>query len=154
MNESLDDEIHAAYAGSSTASSSIVAELRRRESSSQRDDVEAISVADPFRPRLLDEDLADIKPDNPEDVSFQVEVILMPFGVAGPAPHVVDSLGPTRADSASIEDVLRFCDAPPSLEFRVPLASERPQTTLEGFICVYEMFLLNAAYLFRFRGSF
>ena len=90
------------------------------------DDVEAISVADPFRPRLLDEDLADIKPDGPEDVSFQVEVILMPFGVAGPVPHVVDSLGPTRADSASIEDVLRFCDAPPSLEFRVPLASERP----------------------------
>ena len=64
----------------------------------------------------------------------------MPFGVPGPAPHVIDSLGSTRADCASIDDALLFRNAPSSLETRVPLISERPWTTPEGFICVYEKF--------------
>ena len=86
-----------------------------------------------------------------EDPSL-TEDVPMPFRVPRPAPHVIDSLGSTRADCASIDDALLFCNAPSSLETRVPLISERPWTTPEGFICVYEKFFTECSLFFPMSG--
>ena len=154
LNESLDDETRADCAGSSTVGSSAVVELRRRESSSQRDDVGALNTFDPFRPRLLDEDLATVKSDDLEEVASYIEGVPLPFGVVGPAPHVVDRLGPTRANRyrSSVDDALSFCGAPSTLETQIPFSSERQWTTPEGFICVYEKFFTECRLFFPIPG--
>ena len=150
LNESLDDDARAASTGSSIASSLLAtAELRWRESLSQRD---ALAIVDPFRPRLIDKDLDDIKMDELVEDPSLTEDVPMPFRVPRPAPHVIDSLGSTRADCASIDDALLFCNAPSSLETRVPLISERPWTTPEGFICVYEKFFTECSLFFPMSG--
>ncbi|XP_020870488.1 meiosis-specific protein ASY2-like [Arabidopsis lyrata subsp. lyrata] len=112
------------------------AELKRRESSSQRDLVGATSIV-PFVPRLIDEDIGDIKFDEPE---VEIGYADMPFGVPRPTPYHVDFLGPSQTSVETLAYTLHYCDAPSSIEVRVPTLSERPWSAPDGFLCVYESF--------------
>ncbi|KAG7542901.1 hypothetical protein ISN45_Aa07g028410 [Arabidopsis thaliana x Arabidopsis arenosa] len=134
---------------SSDAGSSILAtELQRRESSSQRDLVGATSIV-PFIPCLQDEDIGDVKFDDPE---VEPELAEMPFGVPGPSPYHVDFLGPTRTRVETLAYTLHYCDAPSSIEARVPTPSEGPWSAPAGFLCVYESFFTECDLTFPIPG--
>ncbi|KAG7584963.1 hypothetical protein ISN45_Aa02g003470 [Arabidopsis thaliana x Arabidopsis arenosa] len=124
------------------------AELKRRESSSQRDLVGATSIV-PFVPRLIDEDIGDLKFDEPE---VEIEHADMPFGVPGPTPYHVDFLGPSRTSVETLAYTLHYCDAPSSIEARVPTLSERPWFAPAGFLCVYESFFTECDLTFPIPG--
>ncbi|KAG7567724.1 hypothetical protein ISN45_Aa04g005730 [Arabidopsis thaliana x Arabidopsis arenosa] len=134
---------------SSDAGSSIPAiELQRRESPSQRDLVGATSIV-PFIPSLRDEDIGDVKFDDPE---VEPELAEMPFGVPGPSPYHADFLGPTRTRIETLAYTLHYCNAPPSIEARVPTLSERPWSAPAGFFCVYESFFTECDLTFPIPG--
>ncbi|KAG7537298.1 hypothetical protein ISN44_As13g012050 [Arabidopsis suecica] len=97
LAESLDDESRGDPTSplSSTADSRAAAsELRRRESSSQGDTIGTSLIrTEVVIPRLIDEDVGEVKPDE-LDLIDEPEPIH--YGVAGPAPYVLDYFGPTR----------------------------------------------------------
>ena len=131
---------------SSTAgSSAAVDELRRRDSLSCCDPLGSGSaLSGSFIPRLGDEELDDVKTDE----STSDETVPGPYGVAGPSADVVDYFGPTRTSSKSLANALRSCSAPPSISVRIPSMDERPWTTPEGYICVYESFFTDCGLVF------
>ncbi|KAG7552775.1 hypothetical protein ISN45_Aa06g033620 [Arabidopsis thaliana x Arabidopsis arenosa] len=153
---SLDDDLESnssprrrSSSRSSDAGSSVsVTELRRRESYSQRDLVGATSIV-PFVPRLIDEDIGDVKLDEPE---VEIEHADMPFGVPGPTPYHVDFLGPTWTSVETLAYTLRYCNASSSIEARVPTPSERPWSAPAGFLCVYESFFTECGLTFPIPG--
>ncbi|XP_020881843.1 meiosis-specific protein ASY2-like [Arabidopsis lyrata subsp. lyrata] len=134
---------------SSDAGSSILAaELQRRDSPSQRDLVGATSIV-PFVPSLRDEDIGDVKFD---DLEAEPELVEMPFGVPGPSPYHVDFLGPTRTSFETLAYTLHYCDAPSSIETRIPALSEQPWSAPAGFLCVYESFFTECDLTFPIPG--
>ncbi|KAG7556296.1 hypothetical protein ISN44_As11g023450 [Arabidopsis suecica] len=149
LAESLDDETRGDPISpfSSTADSrAAAAELRRRDSSSQRDAVGMSSMRTEFViPRLEDEEVGEVKPD---ELGLYDEPELMPFGVAGPAPFVPDYFGPTLTTSITMRDTLLAVGASSLIEARVPDTFERPWTAPEGYICVYEKFFTECGLFF------
>ncbi|CAH8259433.1 unnamed protein product [Arabidopsis lyrata] len=153
---SFDDDLEAVSSprrqnssrSSDAGSSILAAELRRRDSPSQRDLIGATSIV-PFVPSLRDEDIGDVKFD---DLEVEPELVEMPFGVPGPSPYHVDFLGPTRTSFETLAYTLHYCDAPSSIETRIPALSERPWSAPAGFLCVYESFFTECDLTFPIPG--
>jgi len=171
--ESLDDDlVEAGYSSSGSSSrTSVVAELRRRISSPLVDRAETGAAATTtFKPRLTDEEIGDedfkeaiaseeiaiFEPrsavgggfgDDVKEMTVSDEIGVFP-GVSGPKPGSADYLGPTKTSASSMSTALRFCNAPRGLVARVPETHERPWTTPEGYMCVYEKFLTECGLSF------
>ncbi|OAO96276.1 hypothetical protein AXX17_AT5G47120 [Arabidopsis thaliana] len=171
--ESLDDDlVEAGYSSSGSSSqTSIVAELRRRISSPLVDRAEtSVAATTTFKPRLTDEEIGDedfkeaiaseeitiFEPrsavgggfgDDVKETTVSDEIGVFP-AVSGPKPGSADYLGPTKTSASSMNTALRFCNAPRGLVARVPETHERPWTTPEGYMCVYEKFLTECGLSF------